>query len=339
MLSPIMPTATAYRRVLNFIGWSLVIFLGAFSAFTVLDQFILAEILTGTVGTALYGILSSVCYMAPFFLAGILFYRFNRNTQTQPIRFDLKLPAVTPLLIFGGLAIITAAAYLNAWFCALIGYEIPTELLPYQDYGTPSVVVMYMTTAIAPAFAEEFLFRGVIYGNLRPFGRMQAILISAALFSLMHQNIGQTFYTFVGGIAMAVMYEVTGNIWCGVLFHLFNNEFSVITEVLYYGRFGEAIAPWLTLWDMAVMVIGLVSILLLIRYYKRQKKESQADENPSVFGEQEYSGVDSYDAPVDRRTLMQGLKSPGLILFTVLAASSAILTCLAILFTDLEAIL
>ena len=138
---------------------------------------------------------------------------------------------------------------------------------------------------------------------------------------------------------MAVMYEVTGNIWCGVLFHLFNNEFSVITEVLYYGRFGEAIAPWLTLWDMAVMVIGLVSILLLIRHYKRKKKESRTEENPSVFGEQECSGVDSYDAPVDRRTLMQGLKTPGLILFTVLAASSAILTCLAILFTDLEAIL
>ena len=339
MLSPIMPTASAYRRVLNFIGWSLVVFLGVFSAFTILDQFVFAEILTGTVGTALYGVLSSVCYMAPFFLAGILFYRFNRNTQTQPIRFDLKLSAVTPLLIFGGLAVITAAAYLNAWFCALIGYEIPAELLPYQDYDNPSVVVMYMTTAIAPAFAEEFLFRGVIYGNLRPFGRMQAILISAALFSLMHQNIGQTFYTFVGGVAMAIMYEITGNIWCGVLFHLFNNEISLITEVLYYGRFGEAIVPWLTLWDMAVMVIGLVSILLLIRHYKRKKKGSRTEENPSVFGEQECSGMDVYDAPVDRDTLVQGLKTPGLIAFAVLSIVSAISTFLLILFMDLEAIL
>lgn len=339
MLSPITPTATAYRRVLNLIGWSLVAFLGAFFFFTILDQYVFSEILTGTFGTALYGILSSACYMAAFFISGVLFYFFNPKTPTQPIRFELKLPAVTPLLIFGGLAVITAAAYLNSWFCILIGYEIPAEMLPYQDYDNPSVVIMYMTTAIAPAFAEEFLFRGVIYGNLRPFGRTQAILISAALFSLMHQNIGQTIYTFAGGVAMAIMYEVTGNIWCGVLFHLFNNEISVITEVLYYGRFGEAVTSWLALWDMVVLVIGLISILLLVRYYKMKKNHSQVNLGPSVFGIHEHSDVSLYDTSVDRCAIAHGLKAPGLIIFTILSASSAILTCLIILFTDLEAIL
>ena len=86
-------------------------------------------------------------------------------------------------------------------------------------------------------------------------------------------------------------------------------------------------------------IMGLVSILLLICYYKRKKKESRTEENPSVFGEQECSGVDAYDAPVDRRTLMQGLKTPGLIAFAVLSIVSAISTFLLILFMDLEAIL
>ena len=339
MLSPTTPAATAYRRVLNLIGWSLVAFLGIFFIFTVLDQYVFAYLLTGTVGTALYGVLSSACYMAPFFTAGILFYILNRESPTQPIRFDLRLPAVTPLLILGGLAVITAAAYLNSWFCALIGYEIPSELLPYQDYDNSSVVIMFMTTVIAPAFAEEFLFRGVVYGNLRPFGRTQAILISATLFSLMHQNIGQIFYTFVGGMVMAVMYEVTGNIWCGVLFHLFNNEISLIFEVLYYGRFGESGAPWLVLWDIVIMVIGLVSILLLFFYYRNKRNENRTRGDSSIFGAQDDPNVALYDASVDRNTLLHGLKAPGLIVFTALSVSSVISTCLIILFMDLEAIL
>lgn len=339
MLSTIAPVATAYRRVLNLIGWSLVIFLGVFFNLTVLDQYFFAEILTGTLGTALSGLFSSVCYMAPFILAGSIFYIFNRKTPTQPVRYDLNLPAVTPLLIFGGLATITAAAYVNTWFCAMIGYEIPSEMLPYQDYDNSSVVIMYMTTAIAPAFAEEFLFRGVIYGNLRPFGRTQAVLISAALFSLMHQNIGQTFYTFVAGVAMAIMYELTGSIWCSVLFHLFNNQISVITQVLYYGRFGESVTPWLALWDAAVLVIGLVSILFLVCYYMRKKNRSQVNAKPSVFGTQEHLGVALYDTPVDRGAIARGLKAPGMIVFTALAVSAAILTYLVILFVDLEVLL
>ena len=211
MLSPNTPSATAYRRTMNLIGWSLVIFLGLFSDLSILDQYVFAEVLTGKLGTALSGLVSAAIYMAPFILGGVMFYIFNKKIPTQPIRYGLKLPAVTPLLILAGLAMITAAAYVNSWFCDLIGYSIPPEMLAPQGYDDPSAVIMYMTVALAPAFAEEFLFRGVIYGNLRPYGKTQAILISSLLFALMHQNIGQFFYTFVGGIAMALMYELTGS--------------------------------------------------------------------------------------------------------------------------------
>ena len=269
-----------------------------------------------------------------------MFYLFNSKTPTQPIRYDLKLPAVTPLLILGGLAMITAGAYVNAVMCDLIGYEIPPELVTTQGYDDPATIIMYMSTALAPAFAEEFLFRGVIYGNLRPFGRTQAILISSILFALMHQNIGQFFYTFIGGVAMAIMYELTGNIWCGVLFHMFNNEFAVFTEVLYNGRFGEVIEPLLMLWDAIVLILGCVSILFLIFYYKRKADEKRNDSsNSSVFGVGMKRDVLVYDASVDRGTVLHGMKAPGLIMFAALSVASALATYFVILFVDLEALL
>ena len=332
MLSPNQPSSAAYRRALNLIGWSLVIFLGLFSTITTMDQLFFAEILQGTVGISLQGVISAACYMAPFILGGAMYYIFNKTTPTQPIRYGLKLPAVTPLLILAGLAVITASAYVNSWLCDLIGYEIPLELISPQDYSNPSVVIMYMTTALAPAFAEDFLFRGVIYGNLRPFGKTQAILISSALFALMHQNIGQFFYTFVGGVAMALMYELTGNIWCSILYHMFNNELAVLTEVLYYGKFGDAVEPLLMLWDTIVLVLGSISILILIFYYKRKASEAKSVTDPSVLGGQGTENIAVYDTSVDRTTVIRGLKSPGMIVFAALALASAVGTYLMILF-------
>ncbi len=332
MLSPNQPSSAAYRRALNLIGWSLVIFLGLFSTITTMDQLFFAEILQGTVGISLQGVISAACYMAPFILGGAMYYIFNKTTPTQPIRYGLKLPAVTPLLILAGLAVITASAYVNSWLCDLIGYEIPLELISPQDYSNPSVVIMYMTTALAPAFAEEFLFRGVIYGNLRPFGKTQAILISSVLFALMHQNIGQFFYTFVGGVAMALMYELTGNIWCSILYHMFNNELAVLTEVLYYGKFGDAVEPLLMLWDTIVLVLGSISILILIFYYKRKASESKSVTDPSVLGGQGTENIAVYDTSVDRTTVIRGLKAPGMIVFVALALASAVGTYLMILF-------
>lgn len=332
MLSPNQPSSAAYRRALNLIGWSLVIFLGLFSTITTMDQLFFAEILQGTVGISLQGVISAACYMAPFILGGAMYYIFNKTTPTQPIRYGLKLPAVTPLLILAGLAVITASAYVNSWLCDLIGYEIPLELISPQDYSNPSVVIMYMTTALAPAFAEEFLFRGVIYGNLRPFGKTQAILISSVLFALMHQNIGQFFYTFVGGVAMALMYELTGNIWCSILYHMFNNELAVLTEVLYYGKFGDAAEPLLMLWDTIVLVLGSISILILIFYYKRKASEAKSVTDPSVLGGQGTENIAVYDTSVDRTTVIRGLKAPGMIVFVALALASAVGTYLMILF-------
>ena len=339
MLSKDTPQASAYRRTMNLMGWSLLIFLGLFTDLNLLDQMLFAELLTGKVGTAISGLISSAVYMAPFIVGGAMFYVFNQKTPTMPIRYGLKLPATTPLLILAGLAMITAAAYVNSWLCTLIGYEIPPEMMAPQGYDDPATVIMYMTTALAPAFAEEFLFRGVIYGNLRPFGKTQAILISSILFALMHQNIGQFFYTFVGGIAMALMYELTDTLWCSILFHLFNNELAVITEVLYYGKYGEAVEPLLMLWDAIVLILGSVAILFLIVYYTRKAKESKNAASPSVFGQRGDTDLSVYDTPVDRETVLYGVRAPGMMVFSIVAFASAILTYLLIAFVDLEAFL
>lgn len=311
----------AYISTMNRLGWGLVIFFVSFYVFSIASELIITEVeyFGNPVATSLVeGVLSPICYMAPFFLGGICFYAFSRKKETQRILYEVKLPPVFPLLILAGFGIITTAAYLNNILCELIGYSIPEELIS-ETYDNPYTVIGYMATALAPAFAEEFLFRGVVYGNLRPFGRTQAVLISATLFVLMHQNIGQIFYTFAAGIIMALMYELTGSIWCGVLYHMLNNQLSVITDVLYNGMFGNNIEPLLIAWDIVLCVLGFAAILVLVFYYKNKGKE--AITRGYTDGRE---GLPSW-------AIRKGITTSGMLVFSIASILSMLFTYLMII--------
>ena len=314
----------AYTSTLNRLGWGLVIFFVSFYIFNIGSTLLIqtVESMGNPVISALVeGVCSPICYMLPFFLGGIFFYAISTKKDTQCILFEVKLPPTFPLLIIAGFGIITAAAYVNNLLCGIIGYSLPDELFQ-ETYDNPYTVIAYMATALAPAFAEEYLFRGVIYGNLRPFGRTQAILISAAMFALMHQNIGQIVYTFAAGIVMALMYELTGSIWCGVLYHMLNNQISVILQVLYYGTFGESIEPLLVMWDILNVVMGIGAILVLVFYYKRQKDFSPR--TPSNGGFRLLCGREA----LPTHAIAKGLTTPGILVFSIASILSMMLTYL-----------
>ena len=322
----LLPTANPhhnlYARTINRMGWSMLFFVALFSTTTgVSSSLLIVRDLLSTpqsyrILTAIYGFLAPVCYAAPFFLTGLFYFAISRKIRAEKPSFDVRIPREFPLLVFGGMAILTAAAYVNAEFCDLIGYVIPEEMMISESYDSPSVIAQYMLVAIAPAFAEEFLFRGVFYSTLRPFGRTQAVLVSSLLFALMHQNIGQFFYTFVGGIAMTLIYEITGSIWCSIFFHLFNNEMAILSEVLYFGQYGEAAVPYLSILDAVLFLLGIVSIIVLIVYY-RKKDAIQSSSQKGIYGVQgEKYG--RYEQPLKARSVIKGLLTPGMIVFTTI---------------------
>jgi phosphoglycerol transferase MdoB-like AlkP superfamily enzyme len=196
------------------------------------------------------------------------------------------------------------------------------------NYDDPAVVIMYMTSALAPAFAEEFLFRGGFYTNLRPYGRTQAIILSALLFALMHQNIAQLFYTFVGGVAMAVMYELTGSIWCSVIYHMLNNQLAIVNEVLYYGKFGEAVEPLLSWLDIVIFILGILSaVILSVVHHRNHAIKSKL---PPDAGQGSISPLYAEQALTTGESV-KGMINPGIIVFTSVTAFFMLLSWLSLL--------
>ena len=197
---------------------------------------------------------------------------------------------------------------------------------PYQ------IVLEFMVICLVPGFCEEFLFRGAILTNCRPFGRANAILISSLLFALMHQNPMQFFYTFVGGIVMGLLYDLSGSIWPGTLLHTLNN-FASITQSVIAAKLPDTTqyAVAATLFEIAIVLSGIVcAVVLILRFFNRSKEFRNG-----VFG-RSVPAADHYAAyPVSASRMRTLFFAPPMVVFIILCAMQAVLLLVLAVFYGL----
>ena len=93
--------------------------------------------------------------------------------------------------------------------------------------GAPFIVMFLLMGVLGP-FNEELICRGIFYQGYKRSGTtMQAMLMSALLFALMHMNFNQAAYAFVIGIMLVFLVEATGSIWASIIYHVIFNGYSV----------------------------------------------------------------------------------------------------------------
>ena len=135
--------------------------------------------------------------------------------------------------------------------------------------------------ALAAPFAEEMVFRGLILGGfLERYRVWKALLVSAALFAVVHVNPYQFFTAFGLGLLMAWLFWRTGSLWlCAIVHGLHNSQGWVAENVLrldvpgYASRAetaaGTAVTQFQPLWfdllGVAMLVGGLVVLGLVAR--------------------------------------------------------------------------
>ena len=73
---------------------------------------------------------------------------------------------------------------------------------------------------------EELLFRKLLCNKLLPLGEKQAIIISAAIFGLIHGNLFQFAYAFLLGLVFGYIYVKTGKIIYTMIFHCIINLYG-----------------------------------------------------------------------------------------------------------------
>ena len=126
------------------------------------------------------------------------------------------LPAVLAFCLSIGLNIVF---YQTGFSGGSEGYEAVYEL----QYGVKFAIGVILYGLVSP-FAEEIIFRGLLFQRMkRCFNYRIALIVSALLFGLYHGNVVQAVYGTILGIVIAWSYELFGDFAVPVIFHAVAN--------------------------------------------------------------------------------------------------------------------
>lgn len=86
------------------------------------------------------------------------------------------------------------------------------------------LLLLFAVGGLAAPIAEEFFFRGILYGFFRRWGVVPALAVSTACFVLAHApQTGIPFSQIAGGILFALAYEREGTILVPITIHVLGN--------------------------------------------------------------------------------------------------------------------
>ena len=98
---------------------------------------------------------------------------------------------------------------------ALIHTPLPPEL-------SNKALFFIVGGIVAPA-AEEIVFRGVLFDYLRRWGVPAAVLISTALFAVIHPGAALPVTQIVGGVVFALAYHASKSLMTPMVIHMLGN--------------------------------------------------------------------------------------------------------------------
>lgn len=259
LVSPAIAERKRIRRDANFVGFILIALLAA--------QIIVAfglQLLTktgllnvATMDNTAYLFLNMALYISYLALPAVVVALIARRRQNP---FPTRRVSIGnyAVALFGGMAMAVAANHVTSVIMSiLVALGIPYPQFAETQSGTPvSLVLNLLSTAVLPALIEEMVMRGYVLGALRRYGDKLAIIVSAALFGLIHGNVLQIPFAFMLGLVLGWLVVQTNSIWPAVLLHFGNNAMSVLLDYVELAVGDNAAATMLTF--LVLCVLGLI---------------------------------------------------------------------------------
>ena len=118
------------------------------------------------------------------------------------------------------------------WLLGRLGFVAQPQAAGRAIALVNPLLVVIAVVVLAP-IAEEVFFRGVVFNAwLREGGRRWAFIGSSALFALIHASVVALLPIFLLGLALAWIYQRTGNLLAPIAMHAMVNGISVALALL-----------------------------------------------------------------------------------------------------------
>ena len=155
--------------------------------------------------------------------------------------------------------------------------NMTNAFLTMNSFG--SFVKVFCIMAIVPALGEELFFRGVLmrFARQRSLNMVFPILFTAAVFSFTHSNIYGYLSIFLAGVLLAVIYNLTGSIWCSILAHLSFNGMQVILS--YMGNHNAGVKTFMASSSVPVYLVLGGAVVFGLSFYLLLKNKTPLPAN------------------------------------------------------------
>lgn len=201
--------------------------------------------------------LTNVILFSQFAIYGVLFLWLRRAYRKndldlkgvfQPIRKSnglIKKLLFTVFHISFSLSIAVFLFYLFSLVVPDFVFNLLEDGASTNAFMAATVIPSFILIVIVAPIVEELIFRATLLQKLRVrFGTVAGILISSAIFSLIHMNSGMIGH-FTIGIFLSIFYLQTKNIWVPILCHALNNLIAFSSARIDAGGemdFGQAVS-------------------------------------------------------------------------------------------------
>ena len=184
---------------------------------------------------ALVATIFSQCFFSALVVA-VMVWRVNlRDWLGLNSRRWWLAPLIAPIgvgLTWAFVAALDVTGF-HAWLESQMGESGQQEMV--QAFGNAQdptlLVLMTFTAVIVAPIAEEFIFRGYIYGVSKRFlGRTSAIVFTSIIFAVIHHNAYALFPLIFLAVLLVLAYEFTGTIWVPIAMHMLFNGLTVAVQ-------------------------------------------------------------------------------------------------------------
>ncbi len=201
-------------------------------------------------------------YLPPLVIIPLVLRKMPRAEKPAPHPLPLRELAIAIPFCIGTLYLF---AYVTSGLIAVIealsGMET-SNILDSLD-GISLGLYAFTTVVVAPV-CEEFLFRRLFLDRCRALGEVSAILLSAAAFALMHQNLYQLLYAFALGVVLGSVAILTGRLRECILLHACTNGVSVLLSL----PLSDEVYAFLGLALLACIAFTVYIFVKRCRYYR-----------------------------------------------------------------------
>lgn len=289
------------RFVEKAVGWLFAIGLAIALVllFNYLDVFIVVAFKNAGINTAVYrGAVAFVTAVANIIVFGAFFYICKKIKRPilqmkKMYKLDILLVVIIAIGMLGFVEtfIMTSeriAEYVKSLSEQMEQYKeavdrytgVEKEAVPLWD----NILYLVTLSFIVP-LEEEMIFRGAIFGVLRrKMKPVFAIIITAAIFGIMHQVSIHTAYAVVCGLILTACYYYTDNLFASVIMHsLFNLIGSALGDFLKLDVVGvpegvrrEIMLNFNTVCILMMVPAGIAFFVLAKRSRKRRKLQAES---------------------------------------------------------------